>query len=377
MHVAKVHQELKLLTFFSLLYDRWNCPRLTIRAGKPGGGRFYDTLLHMSDRHGPNYGQWNDWTGVIRFKEDHLWQNTTYTVLQIDRPEAGTDITLDNFKIALPGASSYPNPNDVCGELVMNGGSEDNGFSPYPMRSVHWESKLDVVKDDNNDRYLTMYKRKDSYSSPEQDLNPNCFDVGVVYEASARVRLHSEFDESYFWYLRVTRSDGSAFHRTILQCPPQKFSNGFVYCSGKFTVDKELAESTRVTYRMAVNGDRDKIFDIDYDDMSIQFFQGYIDKFVVAKEDALCWGENSEVHVGTSSLYSFNRNEVPNGFTSKIYNVKDNDDGTMVFRLKDPPYIPVISTEESATMGTQVALVSRNVRIAGDVDEVDVRKGES
>jgi hypothetical protein len=151
-----------------------------------------------------------------------------------------------------------------------------------------------------------------------------------------------------------------------------------VYCGGKFTIDKQLAESTRVVYRMAINGDRDKIFDIDYDDMRIQFSQGYINKFVVAKTDALCWGENSEVHVGTSSLYSWNRNEVPNGYTSKIFDVKDSNDGTtMEFRLKDPPYIPVISTEESATMGAQVALVSRNVKIAGDVDEVDDKKGES
>lgn len=352
---------------------------MTIRAGKPGGGSFHDSLLHMSNTIAPNYGEWTDWTGVIKFKKRHLWQNTTYTVLQIDRPEAGTDITLDDLKIALPGASSYPNPNDACGELVMNGSSEDNGFNPYPTRSIHWESKLNVVKEDNNNSYLTMSRRKDSYSCPEQDLNPKCFDVvGVVYEASARVRLHSEFNEKYYWYLRVTRPDGSAFHRTIKQCPPQKFSDGFVYCGGKFTIDKQLAESTRVVYRMAINGDRDKIFDIDYDDMRIQFSQGYINKFVVAKTDALCWGENSEVHVGTSSLYSWNRNEVPNGYTSKIFDVKDSNDGTtMEFRLKDPPYIPVISTEESATMGAQVALVSRNVKIAGDVDEVDDKKGES
>jgi len=357
-----------------LLFDRYNCPRLTIRAGRPGASNKFDTLVHMSNRHGPNYGEWTDWTGVFTFKEEHLWQNTTWTVLQIDRPEAGTDITIDNFKIYLPAASSYPNPNDVCGQLVMNG-ADFNGINPYPWYRVHSESKLDVVKDEDNNKYLALYQRRDSWSSIEQTLDHNCFDTGVVYEISAKVRLYSEFDERHYWYLEY-RFDGSYHRRTILQCSPQKYANGFVSCSGKFTIDQELAEATNVRLRMVMNGDRDKNFDIDFADISIRFSRGYINKLVVSTDDAMCWGEDAEIHVGTSTYYSWNRDEVPNGFTSGIFNVKDKNDGTMEFRLRDPPHIPVISAEDSTIMAAQVALVSRNVKIAGDGDEVADHKGK-
>jgi len=329
----------------------------------------------MSSSHGPNYGEWVDWTGVIHFKEEHLWQNSTWTILQIDRPEPGTDITIDNFKIALPKESSYPNPNDVCGELVMNGDAEGNGFNPFPMERTDSKTKLDVLKDENNNNYFALKERTASWSSMQQDLDPNCMDVGVVYETSAKVRLHSEYDEKYYWYIGGIRSDGESFYRTILQCPPQKYEDGFVRCSGKFTVDKVLAEATDLFLRMRINGDRDKTVDIDYDDVSIQFSRGYINKFVVSKDDAVCWGEDSEIHVGTSLYYSWN-SEVPNGFTSGISNVQYNNDGTMEFRLKDPPHIPVISFEDSNSMAAQVALISRNVKIAGDIDEVEDNKGK-
>jgi hypothetical protein len=80
--------------------------------------------------------------------------------------------------------------------------------------------------------------------------------------------------------------------------------------------------------------------------------------------------------VGTSLYYSWNSEVVPNGFTSGISNVKDNKDGTIEIRLKDPPLIPVVSLEDSSSMAAQVALISRNVKIAGDVDEVEGHKGK-
>lgn len=367
----------KCTQFIFLFCDRHNCPRLTIRVGRPGAHNKHDTLLHMSNVHGPNYGEWVDWTGVIKFRDEHLWQNSTWTILQIDRPEPGTDITIDNFKIALPRETSYPNPNDVCGELVRNGDAEGNGINPFPVSRTNSHTKLNVLKDGNGNSYFSLSKRTDTWNSVHHDLDPNCMDLGVVYEISARLKLHSEFDEKYYWYIRGTRtSDSKNFHRTILQCPSQKITDGFVRCSGKFTVDKDLAGSTNLSLRMATNGDGEKTASIDYDDISIQFSRGYINKFVISKDDASCWGENSEIHVGTSLYYSWNSEVVPNGFTSGISNVKDNKDGTIEIRLKDPPLIPVVSFEDSSSMTAQVALISRNVKIAGDVDEVEGHKGK-
>jgi hypothetical protein len=250
----------------------------------------------------------------------------------------------------------------------MNGDAEGNGFNPYPMRSVHSQSKIDVLTDDSGNKYFAMTNRFDSYSSVEFNVDPNCADQGVVYEASVRIRLHSEFNEKYFVYLYARRPSGSWFTRTILECPAQRYLDGFVHCVGEFSIDRELSEATEMRWRLAISDSRTKKFNIDFDDISIRYKRGLVDRFTVSANDASCWGEGSEIHVGTSTYYSWN-NEVPNGFTSVIFNNTNNGDGTITFQLKNPPHIPVVSAEDSPQMAAQVALLSRNMKIFGHFDE--------
>ena len=89
----------------------------------------------MLPKEAPNYGEWSDFTGVLTFEERSLWANVTEFFIYIDRPEVGTNITIDDFKIELIPENSVPDPTDVCSELVMNGDAEINGANRYPFKS--------------------------------------------------------------------------------------------------------------------------------------------------------------------------------------------------------------------------------------------------
>ena len=351
--------------------DSNKCPRLTSRIGKAEGGDIYSERIRMAKNDSPNYGEWGDFTGIIKFSEEELFQNVTYFVLQIDRVEAGVDITIDNFRIALPTETSFPDPNDVCSELVFNGDAEGNGIVPYPMGKIHGSSTVSVSEEAGN-MFFRLTNRSDRDSFLQALLDIKCLDRGVIYMTSMKVRIHSEFDESYAIYVRAKRPDGSWFYRNILECPGQKYDDGWVTCSGEFMIDEDIAEATEIYWRGAFQ--TNNVFDVDYDDISIKYHQGYVRKLVVSTEDVLCWGVDSEVHVGSSVYYSFSSVR-SNGFDSGIRSMLVTSDATTEITLKDAPTVPVITAAEDDDFKTNVALVSRNVKIAGD--EGEDKKGKT
>lgn len=52
-----------------------------------------------------------------------------------------------------------------------------------------------------------------------------------------------------------------------------------------------------------------------------------------------------------------------------------NDNGDIVLQLSQAPTLPLVTQQESQKQATRVALVSRNVKIGGDVDEWDANRG--
>lgn len=42
-------------------------------------GERYTELRRISSNAPPKYGEWYQFTATIKFREDHLWTNTTYT----------------------------------------------------------------------------------------------------------------------------------------------------------------------------------------------------------------------------------------------------------------------------------------------------------
>ena len=52
-----------------------------------------------------------------------------FSALLLSGPEVGIDIDIDDINISIPPATRNPNPNDVCGNIVLNGDAESpHGF---------------------------------------------------------------------------------------------------------------------------------------------------------------------------------------------------------------------------------------------------------
>lgn len=335
-------------------------------------GRYDDGKKWLHPFQAPKYGEWGDFSGLITFQEHDLWENVTEFFFFVERPDPSTDITIDDFTIELIPEDSIPDPNDVCGELVMNGNAEVNGMNPYPQFKQDWDTSLKIAKEGSNN-YFQMTHRNDYRSNIVVPLDYRCIDEGLLLQISLKIRLHADTAQAFFFYIRgFGRRDERWYHLNVLECPPQKSSDGWKTCSGEFYVDEIMGDSSSSDFSMRMEFIDDSVapfYDVDLDDISIRNL-GFVSKLIVNKDDALCWGEGAEIHVGSSNLYSFNAVR-PNGFTSNITSVLDKSDGTREIVLETHPTIPIITIEDDQHFAADIALVSRNVKVVGDVDEAD------
>lgn len=342
------------------------------KIGKAQGGDIGRTKVHMIRTVAPNYGEWVVLSGEASWDEEELAVDSTYFLLYIDEPEPGVDISLDFFSLSLPSAESYSDPSDLCGQIIMNGNAEANGFNAYPVDKSDWHDRVMVLEEENGNKYFHLGARSGSGSTIVFPINPSCMDVGVTYSVSGRFRVHSELAEDYYIYLRAQRPDQSWFSRSILDCPGHTFSDGWVTCSGQFIVDAELAQAIRVQWQHSFHDWRGGAYPVDYDDISIEYASGYVEKLKVSSDDTSCWGSNSEVHIASSTYYNFN-SEAPNGFISSLGNRSNNSGGIVEIRLNEPPSIPIVSQDENPEFRTHVALMNRNVKIQSQ--DSDTKRG--
>ncbi len=393
--------------------------------GDEGCPQFATKIKMLDDRHlnswkarmnqydVPNYGEWGDWHDTITFTEDELNPTNPYSVLYIDRVDPGVDISIDSIRISNPTELAYPDPEDVCGELVINGDAEvrkwirthdvdinyliiqailsflihcsashhtchtctlkqADDMNPFPMQSTSGSTPI-FVKTENGNNYFHLPNRVDSGSSIDSHLNVECLEQGATYQASVKVRIRSEFDQQFYFYFRYllpgTENDWSSYR--YLNCPPQKWDDGWVTCSGNFIVNELLANSEKVRARMYFSGSRNIDVDVDYDDFSIQYVKGRVDKLVVDAEDAQCWGEGADIHIGTSVYYSYESDSrVPNGYNTVISEITSSGN-TLELTLAESPFIPIVTATEDEDYAAEVALLSRNVKIESDTDELE------
>ncbi len=242
---------------------------------------------------------------------------------------------------------------------------------PYPVLADHSYDRVFVRQEDGNN-YFHLPERQASWSSIRMIVNPECMQQGVTYSASHKVRIHSEWEEEYYFYFRY-RVDGNWHSHTYLVCPAQTWFDGWVTCEGEFTVTEHIARADYVKAMFHYSNARDIKYTVDFDDMSIKYHQGPMKELIVDADDAQCWGVGSEVHIASSTFYSderyVSRSRVPNGFNTLIDYATDNSDGTMTIGLTDPPFVPVTTLADHEDFSTDIALITRNVKIESDRDE--------
>lgn len=287
----------------------------------------------------------------------------------------GVDITVDSFKLSLPSQSSYPDPNALCNELVHNGDAETNGFNPYPMVTSKTSESITIVEEGGN-KFWRLSDRSSHSSSIKYYVDTTCLTRGVTYMFSSKVRLRLTYGfvggaEEIYWFINFNGNN-----KDIVNCDTQSASDGWVTCTGTFTIDEELSQllqdssaNLRMSFRNTRDGSR---YDVDYDDISISYHKGYVDELIVDNSDVSCWGNDADIHV-TSAVYYSSSSEKSNGFVTKIESVTDNGDGSASLILKNAATLPIISEEDSIESAVDIALLSRNVIVEGvkEVDEDD------
>ena len=270
--------------------------------------------------------------------------------------------------------SSYPDPNALCQELILNGDAEANGFHPHPITNNRGDEKIRVIEENGN-KFFRLSNRKDWVSTIKYKLDTTCLTWGVTYVISSKIRFSLQDDfvgssESYYWYITFKRDrDNKWIERKIVNCDAQSASDGWVTCSGEFIVDKDLAQTTIATLFMRINNSRDgKKYNLDYDDVSIRYHKGYVNEFVVDKADTSCWGNKADIHI-TSSTYHSSSSIKANGLIRQIEAVGDNSDGSVNIQITEASGLPIISQEENLEYASELALITRNVVIEGEEGE--------
>ena len=225
---------------------RTNCANFGSKIGKPISGHYHNYKSRLGKAYNHTYGEWHQWTDTIKWNTDELSSDNPYFVLYIDSVEAGVDISLSNFSITLPDEASFPDPDDLCGELILRGDAEGNTSNPYPIRKTDWRDRDLTILEEKGNRFYRLEGRHSRHSSITSNLNTNCFERGITYKASVKVRIHSESQKKFYFYLtgRPISDTGDWMYRTYLECPPQDISDDWVICSGHFMVDDEMAQGT-------------------------------------------------------------------------------------------------------------------------------------
>ncbi len=72
----------------------------------------------------PNYGEWYTWTTEFTLYDEQLYEDNVYAMIRLYHADPGVDISIDHFRIHVPHELTYPNPDDLCGELILNGDAE-------------------------------------------------------------------------------------------------------------------------------------------------------------------------------------------------------------------------------------------------------------
>jgi len=315
----------------------------------------------------PNYGEWFDWTGTFTWDENELSSgNNAWSVLYMYGPEEGVDISVDTFRIDLPSEASFANQDDVCGELVANGDAEANGFHPYPVTNYRHDETVHVLSEGDN-QFFRVPVRGHRYSSFKSNVNTECMQIGVKYFASIKVRIHSESDTPYFIYLFYSGENQPSRWDSILECPGQRYSDGWVTCSGEFTVNEYMDRADDMNLLFHNSNGQNVEVAVDFDDISITQID-YVESLIVKTDDAQCWGVGSEIHVGTSTYHSFT-SRIANSYSTVIKSITDNSDGTSSLGLSVSPTIPIISKAEDDDFAADVALLSRNFKVISGTEE--------
>jgi len=178
-------------------------------------------------------GTWVTWYNEFKIPDTYIDATDVFAALTINGPEAGVDISVDNFKIFLPPAGHFPDPTAACDELIVNGDASASQYFKFPVQSFSPSEALDLAEDADG-RYFTQSTRSKIWSGPKYEFASGCFRDGAIYQFSAKIWIHDQTARKSRMIIRYT--DGGKYKfDTVAICPDSSESIGWVECTGSIT----------------------------------------------------------------------------------------------------------------------------------------------
>ena len=231
-----------------------------------------------------NYGEWFTISLTFTFKEADgtLGPDVVGNLFTLDRLPADTTASMDFFTLELASAKSFADPADPCRELIINGDAEDtdgNGHAYHPWFSPdsRYFHPLVLEEDDGSGGVNKFYRNQGRQWNWHQQriyLNEECLGSGFVYTVSLKVRVASGSGFTYYVRLHGNRPDGSGHAPTVISCPRQEASDGWVECKADLLLKDDLTQLTNLYWDMRTGGESGTPAVIDFDDLKITYKSG-------------------------------------------------------------------------------------------------------
>lgn len=287
--------------------------------------------------------------------------NGSFYLLLMGVPAPGYNINVQETEVTMATPELYPDPQNVCQNLIVNGDFETGQYYPWKPRS----GGSFLIKEEDENKYLRHAGRTSVYPGLEQTLVTGCLEKDVLYEFSMKVRVDTSAGGSLVLKLAITSPSGSVKYRDFLRASKQYDSDGWVTLTKTFSVTDEMATATDVKLITMV-GEGSPANTVDYDDIKIVFKQGVGQELLVDNPDiASCWGQGAELFISPSTN-QYTDSTVVNivDVSSRLYQGKEV--GVISFE-GDVGFHPTYYDQNPLTRA-EVALLSRNVMVTATPD---------
>ena len=288
--------------------------------------------------------------------------------LELSGPSSEIDMELLQFTMRLPPPEAFPDPQNVCGNLVpANGHAELLGLSPFPFQTNNPNTHIVVAEEDSN-HYFSVTGREFALSGASLFEDDDWNDVGLSWElpweclkpkttfrVHVDVRVHSEKPVAMEWDIRShaeKKNDRSEVYNKLVTCPPSQ--GDWVSCDGEYTVTEELVDGSS---RFEILAETLGTFTVDYDvdNLSIELGEGPLDRLILPSTIRRQWVAGAEVLI-TSHTADWENHEV-----KEIARVEDHGEHVVV--LLTSSIERPITQKENPQYATEIALLSRNIEL--------------
>lgn len=246
-------------------YGGWHCPRLVLYTSSKRWRR-----LGVFGGKGLDDETWATFQLAVTFTAEEVGpsSNNGQVYLFIEGPDASIIQSVDNFLLELAPPATYPDPNQVCAQLLPNGDAESSsGGNIFPFTLSGGRAAV-VTDESNGNSFFRQSGRYAWYNRLQANINPGCVVQDAVYKLSFKVWVHSTTPTQAEIVAGFGMPDGSTNWGRLLFCPASDESSGFVSCERVFSFSPQQVAATSITLFIRPRGSLADT--VEWDDLSLE-----------------------------------------------------------------------------------------------------------